>query len=143
MSLTLQEIRKYRALVQRHPGNVSAKIITHLLDELKVAHDEITKLRIATADKHGEYDDYTPIPFGQHKGERLKDVPEDYLYWWWSKNSDRSAILFDMDFGKWPDRISAVKKLRLHDYLKVKYGNQVQTHIQSAADTQDNGLREV
>jgi hypothetical protein len=48
-------------------------------------------------------------------------VPNDYLRWWYGKNSDRSVIIMDMDFGPWPKRMAAVKKLRLHDYLKTKF----------------------
>jgi len=95
-----------------------------LLDQLQIAREEITTLRLKTADKHGEYDDYTPLSFGQHKGEQLKDVPEEYLLWWWEQNQDRGTIILEMDFGTWPQRMGAVKRLRLHDYCKRRFNGQ-------------------
>jgi hypothetical protein len=117
--LSSDDIRRYRALAAKHPDNVASKIITHLLDEYKTVTDENGILRLKTADKHGEYDDFTPCPFGKHKGQHLKDVPYDWLQWWFNQ-SKRDDILFDMDYGPWPKRLMAVKRLRLWDYLKEK-----------------------
>ncbi len=115
------EIRRYRALAAKYPGNVSSTIINKLLDELQAAGIEIRELRLKTADKYGEYDDFTPCPFGkEHKGQLLKDVPDDWLRWWLTQNS-REEILTDMDFGRdWGKRAMAVKKLRLYDYLTAR-----------------------
>lgn len=35
--------------------------------------------------------DDTPMPFGKHKGTRMKDVPADYLLWW----VDSECVGFD------------------------------------------------
>lgn len=32
-------------------------------------------------DDVNEVTDNTPMPFGKHKGVKLKDVPDSYLYW--------------------------------------------------------------
>lgn len=32
-------------------------------------------------DDVNEVTDDTPMPFGKHKGVKLKDVPDNYLYW--------------------------------------------------------------
>lgn len=136
MAITLSEIKDWRALALRNEGKRGSEIILRLLDELKLAHDEIIQLRLKTADKHGEYDDYTPCPFGKHKGDRLKDVPWDWLLWWISKNTDRDAIILEMDYGAWPKRATAVKKLRLFDYIKKrvkKDGDTLEDHWQGSA----------
>jgi hypothetical protein len=125
MALTLSEIRSFKALAQKYPGKRGSEVILQLLDELRVAHDEIVELRLKTSDMRGEYDDFTPCPFGtEHKGTRLKDVPWDWLLWWYSKNKDRDIIIMDMDFGPWPRRHAAVKKLRLHDYIRQRLKQQ-------------------
>jgi len=125
MALTLSEIRSYKALAQKYPGKRGSEIILRLLDELQEAGKEIVELRLKTADMAGEYDDYTPCPFGtEWKGQRLKDVDWEWLQWWFSKNMRRDAIILDMDFGPWPQRKMAVKKLRLHDYIKRRMKSQ-------------------
>lgn len=125
MALTLSEIREYKALAQKYPDNRGSKIIMHLLDELETAGKEIVTLRFKTADMAGEYDDYTPCPFGtEHKGTRLKDVPWDWLMWWFSRNQDRATIILEMDYGPWPKRATALRKLRLHDYVRQRLKQQ-------------------
>lgn len=32
-------------------------------------------------------DDNTPMPFGEHKGEKLANVPADYLIWLYRKGT--------------------------------------------------------
>lgn len=121
MALTLSEIRSFKALALSHPGKRGSEIILRLLAELQEAHSEIVQLRLKTSDMKGEYDDYTPCPFGtEHKGTRLKDVPMDWLLWWFGKNQDRPSIILEMDYGPWPRRHAAVKKLRLHDYIRQR-----------------------
>lgn len=96
--------------------------------------DEIIKLKLAAVDKHGEWGEHTPFPFGKHKGEPIGEVPESYLRWWYENNSDRGAIIIEMDFGPWSQRIAAVKKLRLYDYCKSKFnGTSLQQEGQPAS----------
>jgi uncharacterized protein (DUF3820 family) len=41
-----------------------------------------------------EYDDLTPMPFGQeHRGKPLQDVPAGYLHWYYTKTERRDAKL--------------------------------------------------
>jgi hypothetical protein len=141
--LTLAEIKQYRRIVASHEGNVSSKIILRLLEVLTPLREEIIKLRLAAVDKWASYDDDTPCPYGEHKGDRLADVPEGWLRWWYNLNKDRKAILFDMDFGPWSTRLSAAKKLKLHDYLKYKFnghsnGNEIQIDRQGATENADD-----
>lgn len=35
-----------------------------------------------------EYSDDTPMPFGKHKGSRLRHVPASYLLWWYEQKGD-------------------------------------------------------
>jgi uncharacterized protein (DUF3820 family) len=32
-----------------------------------------------------EYDDLTPMPFGEHRGKPLQDVPAAYLHWYYTQ----------------------------------------------------------
>jgi|SRR6516164_482081 hypothetical protein len=122
MALTLSEVREYKALALAHSGKRGSEIILRLLDELREAHEEIVTLRFKVADMYGEYDDYTPCPFGtEWKGCRLKDVGWEWLQWWYSKNMDRQSIINEMDYGPFPKRKMATKKLRLHDYVRRRY----------------------
>jgi hypothetical protein len=141
--LTTEKLREYRKLAKSHEGNVSAKIINHLLDHLQILRDENIKLRLAAVDKWAAYDENTPFPYGEHKGDRIGDVPESYLRWWYNANRDRSAIIVEMDFGPWFMRKSAAKKLKLYDYLKTKFnghtnGEQIQSDRQGNADADDH-----
>jgi uncharacterized protein (DUF3820 family) len=40
-----------------------------------------------------EYDDLTPMPFGEHRGKPLQDVPASYMHWWWTKTERSNARL--------------------------------------------------
>jgi hypothetical protein len=40
-----------------------------------------------------EYDDLTPMPFGEHRGKPMQDVPAAYLHWWYTKTDRRIAPL--------------------------------------------------
>lgn len=33
--------------------------------------------------------DESLMPFGKHKGERMEDVPADYLHWLWTNGKER------------------------------------------------------
>jgi hypothetical protein len=126
--VTLTEIREYRKLAAGHQNNISAKIITRLLDELQSVRDELVKLRLRCADKYTPYDDNAPCPFGQYKGERLADVPEDYLRWWFNTAGKREMIVLDMDYGPWPKRVAAFKRLKLYDYIKERFNGGPEIH---------------
>ena len=125
MALSLSDIKEYKALALAYPGKRGSEVILRLLDEIQEYHREIVELRLKTADKFGEYDDHTPCPFGKEwKGYKLKDVDWEWLQWWFSKNMRRDEIIIDMDFGPWPKRKMAVRKLRLHDYIKRRLKEQ-------------------
>ena len=105
--------------------------------------EEIIKLRLAAVDKFEAYDDSTPCPYGEHKGERMDEVPESWLRWWYKLNSNRGTILLEMDYGPWAQRRAAAKKLKLHDYLKGKFngsnhGDEIQVDRQGATENADD-----
>jgi hypothetical protein len=91
--------------------------------------NEVFRLRMIADERNGEFSEYTLMPFGQHKGKKLLDVPEDYLRWWHSKQ-DRGIIILEYHHGPYAQRNVASMKLRLYDYLntrfKEQHGNQVQ-----------------
>lgn len=35
------------------------------------------------------FDDDSKMPFGQHKGKAMSDVPDDYLKWFWNENKEQ------------------------------------------------------
>jgi hypothetical protein len=117
--LTLAQIKEYKALAAQHPGNVSSKIITHLLGELQEARSEIIKLRSEAIDRRGPYTDHSIMPIGkQYKGEPLELVPDDYLRWWITQpdNSNREGIETDVRFASYPEKAFAIQRLKLYDY---------------------------
>jgi hypothetical protein len=130
--MTLQTIKEYRGLAAQHQGNVSARIITELLDEVQSYRDIINRLRSDITDKRGPYSDDTLMPFGSHKGECLGNVPDDYLKWWSRQpgNDNRSAIETDVRFSSYPQKAFAIQKLKMFDYVNGRL-NHVETYSQT------------
>lgn len=119
--MTLQELRKHYKETLKFKDTHRFAAIAHEL----VA--EVLRLR-AIADEHNsEYSEYTLMPFGQHKGKKLADVPEDYLKWWFGKQ-DRAIITLEYNHGPYKDRAIATMKARLYDYLRerFKHGDKIQ-----------------
>jgi len=83
--------------------------------------NEVVRLQSLADEKHGELSDFSLMTFGEHKGRKLADVPEDYLRWWLSQNSDRSIIQLEVRFKSYPEKAIAVHNLRLHDYLVRRF----------------------
>lgn len=86
---------------------------------------EVERLKQIADEQNSEYSDYTLMTFGKYgkppEGpKKLADVPNEYLEWWFNKNSDRNIIILEMDHGPFQQRAVAIKKLRLHDYIKRK-----------------------
>jgi hypothetical protein len=110
-----EKIDKYRALAQEHAGkHKSAAIIIELLDEIE---------RLQTKDRFRPQKalaDEDACPIGrQYKGEKMIDVPADYLLWWWDNGGyNREAIELDAKFSGFALKAQAKQKLRVHDYLR-------------------------
>lgn len=120
--LTYSQLQEYRKLTARYPNNVSAKIINELLNDLQEARNEIFKLRRERLDKKGPLTDDSPMPFGQYKKEKLplREVPEDYLRWWYGQQ-DKERLEMDAELADYPKRAVALKLLKLYDYLTWRF----------------------
>lgn len=83
---------------------------------------------MASAEKSSYYGDDTLMPFGQYKGERLGDVPDDYLRWWFSQHTDRAMIELEIHSYGYPKKAIAIQNIKLHDYIKGRFsdGNKIQ-----------------
>ena len=47
-----------------------------------------------------KFTDSTPMPFGEHKGKKMEDVPASYLLWLYNEFS-KDAILFGTKAELW------------------------------------------
>ena len=81
------------------------------------------QLRAKVSDRSAPYNGYSPMPFGKYKDEPLSEVPDSYLEWWWRNNPDWDVIYIETLYAPFPERAFAKQKLKLHDYLKERYGN--------------------
>jgi uncharacterized protein (DUF3820 family) len=77
---------------------------------------EVERLKQIADERHGEYSDYTQLPFGKYKGKRLADVPDDYLRWWIEQH-DRYSMSLDAQYGPQSKRQVARANLKLYDYI--------------------------
>ncbi len=84
---------------------------------------EVERLRGIADEQNAEYSDFTLMPFGQHKGKRLADVPDDYLRWWLRQNPDRGILVLEHNHGNYANRVNASKKLKLHSYIQERFNN--------------------
>lgn len=80
------------------------EVITALRAMLKDAEDGLTGNTLPHWEiQEGQkpYTDETPCPFGKHSGKKLKDVPDDWLLWFYNQNKDatitrpQAKLLFD------------------------------------------------
>jgi len=115
--LKAERLNEYRRLAEAHPGHRSAKIILELIAEIERL---TTKGRFKPDKPLG---DDSSCPLGKYKGEKMSEVPPDYLLWYWDEivwNED--AIALDITYYKsWPQKIVAMHKLRMHDYIRYKF----------------------
>lgn len=123
--LSLDEIKRYKALAAKYPDNVASKIITHLLGEMDEARRIIIKLRSDGIDRRGPFTENSLMPFGQYKGELLQHVPPEYLDWWAKQpeNRNRESIEIDVRFKSYPEKAFAQTRLKLYDYIHSHNGN--------------------
>lgn len=52
-----------------------------------------------------EFKDETKMPFGEHKGKSMADIPDDYLRWFWDKNKEE----YLNDEIKYPSTVAIMK----------------------------------
>jgi len=113
-----KKIDEYRALAEQHKANrKSARIIIELLDEIErlQSKDRFRAQKALT--------DQDSFPLGKkHRGEKMIDVPAEYLLWWWDNGGyDREAICIDAQFSKdFAVKSVARQKLRVHEYIRVR-----------------------
>lgn len=61
-----------------------------------------------------QLDDTDLMPFGEHKGERMEDVPASYLHWLWTNGMKERAA------GAHPDPVADYIRRNLSG-LKIEY----------------------
>jgi hypothetical protein len=84
---------------------------------------EVVRLRGIADEKRSEYSDFTQLSFGQHKGRKLADVPNEYLEWWLRQHPDREIIRLETEYGAWGQRAIAKQNLKLYDYVQKRLNN--------------------
>jgi hypothetical protein len=117
--MTAETLAKYRALAEKRSWRKSGRVVLDLLDEI----DRLRALWDRNQVQRGVVSDESLMPFGQYKGERLANVPEDYLLWWLKQNN-RDALQIDADFGKHPTNFIAQRKLKIYDYIQQRIANE-------------------
>ena len=113
--MTEGQLNDYRQLAEKHKHKRSGRIMLELLNEItRLRHlwDRNELRRHAVSDE-------TLMPFGQYRGERMVDVPEDYLAWW-QKENNRDGLKVDAEFGPVPRNFVAQRKLRIYDYIQQR-----------------------
>jgi hypothetical protein len=107
----------YAAAIKQLP-RPSAGMIVELVEEVQRLRALHTKRR---ARRGEDLDDDCEMMFGQYQGERLADLPDDYLIYWRSENPIDSLSI-DAQFGQQPQKAIAQLKLRLHRYIAARIG---------------------
>ena len=102
----------YQQAIKQIPRR-SAVMIMELVEEVRRLRDLHTKRKAARGEP---LDDDCEMSFGEFKGERLADVPDDYLIWWRSQNHV-DDLNIDAQFGQQPAKAIAKQKLRLYEYI--------------------------
>ena len=97
----------------------SAAMVIELVEEVRRLRDLHTKRK---ARRGEDLDDDCEISFGEYAGERLADVPDDYLVWWRSQNR-LDSLTVDASFGQQPAKAIAKQRLRLYEYICKRVGN--------------------
>ena len=114
--MTVADIRACRAYARRH-----IKEVPDFARMLLEACDEVERLHAIADERHGAFSDFTLMPFGKHRGDRLADVPDDYLQWWLQQpGNDGSVIGTEAQFSQYPERAIAQQKLKLYDYAILR-----------------------
>lgn len=113
--MTQQTLEEYRAMAEQHGDRRSAKIVLKLLDEVVRLRHLWNRNEI----RRNQVSDESLMPFGQYKGERMVDVPEDYLVWW-QKENNRDGLKLDAEFAPVPRNYVAQRKLRIYDYIQQR-----------------------
>lgn len=105
--------QKAVAKIAKNPTDRAALVVLELCEEVQRLRALHTKRK---AQKNEPLDDDCEIQFGGYKGERLADVPDDYLIWWASEHS-KDELQIDAGFAAQPKKAIARMKLRFYDYV--------------------------
>jgi len=111
--MTQGQLDEYRALAEKHSTERSGVIVLELLDEVV----RLRHLWDRNEVRRGVVSDESLMSFGEFRGERMADVPEDYLCWWIRRNN-RDALKIDAEFATAPANYIAQGKLKLYDYIQ-------------------------
>lgn len=113
--MTKTKLEEYRTLAEKHANKGSGRIVLELLDEII----RLRQLWTRNEAHRGQVSDETLMPFGEYKGERMVDVPEDYLLWWLKQNN-REGLAVEAEFGPTPRNFVAKRKLKIYDYIRQR-----------------------
>jgi len=130
--VTREHLAQLRVQAEKHRNRHSGRIVLELLDEivrLRALWDRNETRRNAVSDE-------SLWPFGEYKGERMVDVPEDYLMWW-VKSNPRDGLRIDADFAPAPANFAARRKLRIYDYIQQRITDETN---ETASELSDEGL---
>src|SRR5262249_44694641 len=112
-------LRRVKALVKAFPADVSLETIERLIKAWEIVRAAIYRLR--EPEKGEPMTDDSICPFGKHKGEPLRNVPDSYLRWWIKQNPDRNAIESKAATFDYRERAVALRGLKLWDYIAARF----------------------
>ena len=116
--MILAQIRRYRAWAKScTPGNRQfVEVISELCDEVERLHG-------VNDERHGDYTNYTLMPWGVHKGKELGDMPADYFEHLQRRHPDRGVIQLEIDHSNFQKSRLAEQILKLLDYAARRFGD--------------------
>jgi ParB-like chromosome segregation protein Spo0J len=112
-------LRKAKASIREFPVDVAVETVERLVKAVDIVRGAIYKLRAPA--KADLLTDDSICPFGRHKGEPMRKVPDDWLRWWLSQNPDREAIEAKVDTFDHRERAIALRALRLWNYIAERF----------------------
>jgi hypothetical protein len=105
--------------------------------------NEVVRLKAIADEKHGEYSDFTLMPFGRYAKppdgpRKLADVPNEYLEWWLGEHLSREVIALESQYGPHRQRYASKQNLKLYDYIqrRLNHDSEIQGTGEGEAEAQ-------
>lgn len=137
--MTSKQLENYYQRAMKRLPSPSAGMVVELVEEVRRLRDLHTKRK---ARRGEDLDDDCEITFGEYAGERLADVPDEYLLWWRSQNRV-DGLAIDAKFAAQPKKAIAQQKLRLYEYITKRVATpEPIPEATEARATQPDGLGE-